>query len=295
MPLYLLIAKETESKLTMSDDLDRILALEESALNKNKEIERILQCCQFDYFNILEINPLSVANIDELPLMIKKLYRKKSLLIHPDKTDNPNASDAFDRLKKAERILSANESDDELWKEKNRLLAIYQASYNKQNLDKSLSFNDIQNQTIRTKVEEILQDEINHEELQRLVHQTTETRKHELQERIKRERELKKKMENQWEDERDNRVKNWRGYVNKVEKKNNNKNKKKKDSTTKKKSKLNIGLNQPPNHPIPLVPVSEHTLFGSKLKMGMKEKKFFSFSLDLQNSIPGQIRSNTPH
>ena len=36
---------------------------------------------------------------------IKVCYRKKSLLIHPDKTDNPQAPDAFDRLKKAQTEL----------------------------------------------------------------------------------------------------------------------------------------------------------------------------------------------
>lgn len=36
---------------------------------------------------------------------IKKVYRQKSLLIHPDKTSNPNAPDAFDRLKKAQTQL----------------------------------------------------------------------------------------------------------------------------------------------------------------------------------------------
>ena len=36
---------------------------------------------------------------------IKVCYRKKSLLIHPDKTDNPRAPDAFDRLKKAQTEL----------------------------------------------------------------------------------------------------------------------------------------------------------------------------------------------
>lgn len=37
---------------------------------------------------------------------IKITYRKKSLLIHPDKTKNPQAPEAFDRLKKAEAALS---------------------------------------------------------------------------------------------------------------------------------------------------------------------------------------------
>ncbi len=36
---------------------------------------------------------------------IKNMYRKKSLLIHPDKTRNPRAPDAFDRLKKAQTEL----------------------------------------------------------------------------------------------------------------------------------------------------------------------------------------------
>lgn len=36
---------------------------------------------------------------------IKNTYRKKSLLIHPDKTSNPLAPEAFDRLKKAQTEL----------------------------------------------------------------------------------------------------------------------------------------------------------------------------------------------
>lgn len=36
---------------------------------------------------------------------IKKCYRMKSLLIHPDKTKNPKAPDAFDRLKVAQTAL----------------------------------------------------------------------------------------------------------------------------------------------------------------------------------------------
>lgn len=36
---------------------------------------------------------------------IKKVYRTKSLLIHPDKTTNPKAPEAFDRLNKAQTAL----------------------------------------------------------------------------------------------------------------------------------------------------------------------------------------------
>ena len=41
---------------------------------------------------------------------IKVQYRKKSLLIHPDKTKNPAAPDAFDRLKKAHSTLMEEKS-----------------------------------------------------------------------------------------------------------------------------------------------------------------------------------------
>ena len=45
---------------------------------------------------------------------IKATYRKKSLLIHPDKTSNPSAPDAFDRLKKAQTELSDEKARERL-------------------------------------------------------------------------------------------------------------------------------------------------------------------------------------
>lgn len=53
-------------------------------------------CCRYA---VLDLQP-GVPESD-----IKKCYRTKSLLIHPDKTSNPLAPDAFDRLKKAQTEL----------------------------------------------------------------------------------------------------------------------------------------------------------------------------------------------
>ena len=50
-------------------------------------------------YDVLDLQP-GVPDED-----IKKTYRKKSLLIHPDKTKNPNATDAFDRLAAAHQLL----------------------------------------------------------------------------------------------------------------------------------------------------------------------------------------------
>ena len=54
---------------------------------------------KLDAYAVLDLQP-GVPESD-----IKKTYRTKSLLIHPDKTSNPMAPDAFDRLKKAQTTL----------------------------------------------------------------------------------------------------------------------------------------------------------------------------------------------
>lgn len=63
------------------------------------EIERIKKAFRANYYEVLDLRP-GVPEED-----IRRTYRKKSLLIHPDKTKNPNAQDAFDRLAKAYKSL----------------------------------------------------------------------------------------------------------------------------------------------------------------------------------------------
>ncbi|KAL8740730.1 MAG: hypothetical protein Q9190_006599 [Brigantiaea leucoxantha] len=57
--------------------------------------------------NVSEISSYAVLNLQPgVPdSQIKIQYRKLSLLIHPDKTSNPSAPDAFDRLNKAQTEL----------------------------------------------------------------------------------------------------------------------------------------------------------------------------------------------
>ncbi|CAI5755524.1 unnamed protein product [Candida verbasci] len=195
--------------------IDRILSIEENQINRNKEIDRILTCFKYDYFEILEIEPGNIANSDLLNI-VKKIYRKKSLLIHPDKTDNPNAPTAFNLLKKAESILSNQETESNDYKEKQKLITIYQTVM-KDNSDPK---------KIKSKVRSILEDELDQEQLEQYINQQKEIEKNQLQEKIKAERQLQKQFENKWEDERDLRVKNWRDYSSKIEKKKSGKKKK---------------------------------------------------------------------
>ncbi|KAI3404815.2 spf31 [Candida oxycetoniae] len=213
----------------MSDELQRILSIEESALNRNTEIDRILKCPDSDYFAVMEINPLAIS-IEELVSLVKKIYRKKSLLIHPDKTDHPEASKAFDKLKKAEQVLSATGEEDDKYKEKHRLYSIYKAaaqSTTTSDMSQNFDFYDETNVKVRQKVDEILLDELNQLDLQKLAKQTEEMRKHDFQKQLNKERELKRQMEAKWEQDRDYRVNNWRKYSNKIEKKQKQKQKQK--------------------------------------------------------------------
>ncbi|KAF2238965.1 DnaJ domain protein [Viridothelium virens] len=83
------------------DDVDALAALDKESkeFDKDAEIDRILKAFKLDAYAVLDIQP-GVPESD-----IKIVYRKKSLLIHPDKTRNPSAPDAFDRLKKAQTEL----------------------------------------------------------------------------------------------------------------------------------------------------------------------------------------------
>ena len=66
---------------------------------QDSEIERILGAFRANAYDVLDLQP-GVPDED-----IKRAYRKKSLLIHPDKTPNPRAPDAFDRLAGAHQAL----------------------------------------------------------------------------------------------------------------------------------------------------------------------------------------------
>ncbi|KAG8766119.1 hypothetical protein FRC12_007077 [Ceratobasidium sp. 428] len=98
--------KTTDTSLT--DDLDKLLAREATAFQRDVEVERILKAFKLNPYDLLGLDT------DATPADIKKRYRQLSLFIHPDKTTHPRATDAFDLLKKAEGELSDQAKRDEL-------------------------------------------------------------------------------------------------------------------------------------------------------------------------------------
>lgn len=83
--------------MSTEQDLDKYF----STTEKHVEIERVLQCFKLDPFAVLEL-PYTKPD----PKAIKMAYRKKSLMIHPDKVKHEGAQDAFGLLKKAESELT---------------------------------------------------------------------------------------------------------------------------------------------------------------------------------------------
>lgn len=182
-------------------DLDR----EASEYAKDAEISRILNTFKLDAYAILDLQP-GVPESD-----IKAQFRKKSLLIHPDKTSNPQAPDAFDRLKKAQAELSDEKKrerlDDAIADA--RMLLIRERKWT---VDDPELKSELFKVDWREKTKEVLIDN----ELRRrkqvkaqLAEEGREQRKadSELEER-------KRKRENEvaWENTRDMRINSWRDF-----------------------------------------------------------------------------------
>ncbi|CAG8619839.1 3410_t:CDS:2 [Acaulospora colombiana] len=171
----------------MSEDLDidKYLATEASQLQKDQEVERILTAFKLNPFDILDLAP------DCTEKDIKNAYRKKSLLIHPDKTKHPKAQEAFALLKKAEMELSNEKS-------RQFLLAIVEEAKHELRRRKSLK-RELEAQGLAAKKAE----------------------------QIEKEKKRKAEEEKLWEETREQRVNNWRDFQTKKGGGSNSKKKKK--------------------------------------------------------------------
>lgn len=213
-------------------DLDKVLRAQELEIAKDREIERVLLCCSLDFFAVLQINPLHDPY--SLYSRVKKTYRKKSLLIHPDRARHEKAPEAFDLVKKAEAVLSTIEEVDPSDDTKARLRArtslieVYQKVAEGLKITGDIeNFEDARNVAIREKVKMVLEDQAKEEEVERGFQQRQDSKKREEITSALKERDLKKKWDTKWEEDRDARVDLWRSFTHKVEKK-------KKKSTKKK-------------------------------------------------------------
>lgn len=142
---------------------------------------------------------------------IKVTYRKKSLLIHPDKSKNPLAPDAFDRLKKAQTELM-----DEKYRERldeaisdARMLLIRE---NKWTVDSPELKTEDFSKKWREKTKEVLIDNEHRRRRQMKAQMQEEGREQRKVEAEVEDRKRKRQHDQDWEATRDERITSWRSF-----------------------------------------------------------------------------------
>ncbi|KAL2822985.1 hypothetical protein BJX63DRAFT_426811 [Aspergillus granulosus] len=203
------------------DEQDALDALEREASDfvKDAEIDRIRKAFVLDAYAVLDLQP-GVPEKD-----IKIQYRKKSLLIHPDKTKNPAAPDAFDRLKKAQSALmdeKQREYLDGCISDARRLLI----REHKYTLDSPELKTEEFKKEWRQKTIHVLLEEEARRRRQAKAKLQEEGRERRKEEEEIEERKRKRDQDKAWEDTRDQRIGSWREWQ-KGQKKDGDKKKKK--------------------------------------------------------------------
>jgi DnaJ homolog subfamily C member 8 len=142
---------------------------------------------------------------------IKVVYRKKSLLIHPDKTKNPQAPDAFDRLKKAQSTLL----DEKLRKHLDeciadaRQLLIREHKYTVDS--EELKTDDFKIEWRKKTVEVLVEAEARRRR-QMKAQMQEEGREKAKEDADLEDRKRKRDHEKKWEDTREQRIDSWRDF-----------------------------------------------------------------------------------
>ncbi|KAL1791994.1 hypothetical protein ACET3X_009745 [Alternaria dauci] len=187
------------------DDIDAQLAGLGKELDKDAEIDRIRSVFSLDAYAVLDLQP-GVPESD-----IKKVYRAKSLLIHPDKTKNELAPDAFDRLKKAQTVLL----DEKLRAELDENIADARMLLMR---EKKLTADDEETRSEefakewRQKVIWVIRDNEMRKQRQMKAAMREEGRAQRKEDEEIKERKRKREQEEAWEKTRDTRINSWRDY-----------------------------------------------------------------------------------
>ncbi|KAJ5102369.1 hypothetical protein NUU61_004591 [Penicillium alfredii] len=192
----------------MSDDDQDIfdsLEREASDFTKDAEIDRIRKAFSLDAYAVLDLQP-GVPDKD-----IKIQYRKKSLLIHPDKTKNPAAPDAFDRLNKAQTALLDEKQRaylDECISDARRLLI----REHKYTLDSPELKTDEFRVEWRAKTVHVLLEEEARRRRQAKARMQEEGREKRKEDEEIEARKRKRDQDKAWEDSREERIGSWRDW-----------------------------------------------------------------------------------
>lgn len=165
-------------------------------------------------YDVLDLQP-GVPDED-----IKKTYRKKSLLIHPDKSSNKRAPEAFDRLAMAHQTLLDEKKRailDEAIADA-RMLLMRDLGLNKDSEEVKDPDREFMGKW-KEKVKWVLADNEDRRRRQMKAQMQEEGRLQRKEEEEMAERKRKREHEQKWEHSRDERIGSWREYQQKEAKK----------------------------------------------------------------------------
>ncbi|KAK4049212.1 DnaJ sub C member 8 [Microbotryomycetes sp. JL221] len=203
-------------KLFDDGELERILNQEASQVTREAEVLRVLKAFKMNPYEILELNWMPNAGVTDAD--IQKSYRKRSLLIHPDKLKHPRGIEAFDLLKKASGELLDSEKRkalDETLQDA-RMLVLREQGLPRDtpdNHDKIRTLKDPEfKERVRLKTKEILiDDELRRRRVTKMtmIAEGAEAKRAE-EALVERKRKVEEKQ--RWEDTREDRVSDWRSF-----------------------------------------------------------------------------------
>ncbi|GAA5985143.1 hypothetical protein JCM10908_002540 [Rhodotorula pacifica] len=218
--------EETAQDELLFDDaeLDRIFNQEASLVSREAEVMRVLACFKLNPYEILDLNWMPGAGVTDQD--IQRAYRKKSLLIHPDKLKHPRGIEAFDLLKKAQTELSDSEKRkplDETLQDA-RMLVLREVGLPRDTPDDhdklkppAMKDPDLKERVRRKAKEIMIDDELRKRRVQKMT-MIAEGAEAKRAEDALAERKRKIEEKERWEETREDRVSDWRSFNKKKKK-----------------------------------------------------------------------------
>ncbi|GAA6059715.1 hypothetical protein JCM10212_000243 [Sporobolomyces blumeae] len=208
----------------MADDLapfddaefDRILNQEATLVSREQEVMRVIGAFKLNPYEILELDWMPGAGVTDSD--IQKNYRRKSLLIHPDKLKHPRGIEAFDLLKKASTELADPTKRaplDETLQDA-RMLVLREVGLKpdvSDSHDKVVAMKDPDfKERVRRKAKEIMiDDELRRRRVQKMTMIAEGAEAKRVEDALA-ERKRKADEKERWEETREDRVTDWRKF-----------------------------------------------------------------------------------
>lgn len=215
----------------MENKIEQILNnqsnLDEKEKQAESDVKKFLESLQKDKVmtadyqlnRILSLNfktpyELMMLNYNASDEEIKKQYRQLSLLVHPDKCQDPRAADAFHVLESCYKTLLDPDKKkffQRVWREAKDRIELQRKSENKTRAKKGLPPlpEDNLELEVEQEIKKIIEEVEVNQKYSNKLHDAYKKREREEEEEKRNQEAIEKETKKEWESYRDKRVKNW--------------------------------------------------------------------------------------